>query len=660
VSGPVAGAGDVTAESSPSPFVHGVEPITETDEQIRAALADAELPPLLPALAYLTGDLSLLRDDLRPDPLMVGMPQGGLSEEQQATIRELAFAVLVGYRDGGCVPAPAPSDADLQRILEHTVGGAEMGAYLPLLEEELAYRGEDRRAPGWRLDELAPGRDLHVVIIGAGMSGILAGHRLAQAGVRYTILDKNDDVGGTWHESVYPGCRVDNPNHNYSYSFAQRHDWPFHYSTQDVLHDYFRECADAFGVRPNIRFRAAVQSAKWNEAARTWTVRYLDGEGNEQELTGDAVVSAVGQLNRPLWPSIDGIDSFAGPYFHSAEWRHDLDLTGRRVAVIGTGASALQFIPHVAAVAGEVTVFQRTPPWLAPTPDYHDPVSDGLRWLYGHVPTYSELTRFAIFWRMGDGALESVRVDPEWPGNGESVNMISEFGRQMLVEYYKEQFGDRPDLLDQVLPHYPVGAKRVVRDNGVWAATLKRPNVRLVTDPIGHIDTTGVAMADGSHVDADVIIYGTGYQASNFLTPMQVTGRDGVDLHQMWAGDARAYLGVTVPHFPNLFLLYGPNTNIVINGSIIYFSECGVRYVLGLLEHLVASGARAVEVRADVHDAFNAAVDAENRRMAWGWSDVNSWYKNAHGRVAQNWPFTLLEYWQRTRRPDPAEYELLR
>lgn len=648
---------DVTA--SPSPFLHGVVPITETDDEIRDALIAAELPPLLPALAYLTGDLSLLRPHLRPDPLLMSMPQGGLTDDQQAEIRALALEVLCRYRDGGCVPAPVPTDDELRQILEFIVGGAPMGEYLPLVEEELAYRGEDRRAPGWHLAELAPGRSFHVVIIGSGMSGLLSAHRLQQAGVSFTILDKNDDVGGTWHESVYPGCRVDNPNHNYSYSFAQRHDWPFHYSPQGVLENYFRECAEAFGVRPHIRFGSTVQRSVWDDATKQWTVHYTQG-GVEQTIIGDAVISAVGQLNRPLWPTIDGIADFEGPYFHSAEWRHDLDLTGKRVCVIGTGASALQFIPEVAKVAGHVTVFQRTPPWIAPTPDYHDEIAPGLKWLYGHVPTYSELNRFAIFWRMGDGAIEGVRVDPNWQGDGSSVSEISEFGKQMLLEYYREQFGDRPDLLEKVTPNYPPGAKRAVRDNGIWARTLKRANVTLRTDAIGHVDATGVAMTDGSHVDADVIIYGTGYQASKFLTPMEVQGIGGRDLHEQWGGDARAYLGVSIPGFPNFWCLYGPNTNIVINGSIIYFSECGVRFILGLVREVLANDAKAIVVKQDVHDAFNEAVDAENRRMAWGWSPVNSWYKNQFGRVAQNWPFTLLEYWRRTKQVDPSEFELIR
>jgi 4-hydroxyacetophenone monooxygenase len=647
------------AASSPSPFVSGVAPITETDEQIAAALAEAELAPLLPAIAYLTGDLSLLRADLRPDPIMLSMPFSGYTDAQQAEIRSLALAALIAYRDGGCVPASAPTDADLLEMMEHTVGGSGMADYLPLLEEELAYKGEDRRAPSWRADELRPGSDLSVVIIGAGMSGILAGHRLQQAGVPFTILDKNDDVGGTWYEAAYPGCRVDNPNHNYSYSFAQRHDWPFHYSSQDVLHDYFRQCADAFDVRRHVQFGCTVRQSVWSDRDQTWTVSYTDAAGDEQAVTANIVISAVGQLNRPKFPTeIEGFGSFAGETMHSAQWRHDLSLAGKRVVCIGTGASALQFLPHVAEQAAELVITQRTPPWLAPTPDYHDPVPTGLTWLYGHVPSYSEFNRFSIFWRMGDGTLDTVRVDPSWESDGSSVNMISEFGRQMLVEYFKAEFADRPDLLDKVVPHYPIGAKRMVRDNGVWARTLKRPNVQLVTDPIARITPTGIEMADGTVHEADVLLYGTGYEASKFLTPMTVKGRDGVDLHERWAGDARAYLGVTVPGFPNFFCLYGPNTNIVINGSIIYFSECGTRYVLNLVELLLARGASAVEVRGDVHDEYNLRVDAENQGMAWGWSSVSSWYKNDLGRVSQNWPFTLLEYWQRTKQIDPAEYSL--
>ena len=303
-------------------------------------------------------------------------------------------------------------------------------------------------------------------------------------------------------------------------------------------------------------------------------------------------------------------------------------------------------------------MFQRTPPWFGPTPEYHDPVPSGLCWLYAHVPFYSEFNRFWMFWKMGDGSLPGVRVDPEWDHGGDSVNAINDLMRTVLSAYIESEFADRPDLLEHAIPRYPPGAKRLLRDNGVWARALKRETTSLVTLPIREITPNGIVTDDGEAHVVDVIIYGTGFQASNFLTPMRVTGRDGIDLHEQWAGDARAYLGVSIPGFPNLFCLYGPNTNIVINGSIVYFSECGVRYILGCLELLLRSGASALDIRRDVHDSFNERVDAENRSMAWGWSDVHSWYKNEHGRVAQNWPFTLLEYWQRTLRPDPDDYEL--
>lgn len=645
---------------SSSPFVEPVAPIVETDDEIRRMLEDAQVPPLLPALAYTTGDLSLLRDDLRPDPLLLSLPQGGLTDEQQAEARRLALDALVRFRDGGCRPAPLPSDDDVLRIMEAAVGGSGMADYLPLLEEELAHRGEDRRAPGWRLDDVAPDRagDVRVAVIGAGMSGLLAAHRLQQAGVPFVVFEKNDDVGGTWFENAYPGCRVDNPNHNYSYSFAQRHDWPAHFSTQEVLRSYFDACADAFDLRRHVRFGVEVTAARWSDRDRRWTVELATGE----QVEFDAVVSAVGQLNRPSMPDIPGVGTFAGPAFHTARWRPDVDLRGKRVAVVGTGASAVQVIPEIAPVVGELVVFQRTPPWLGPTPDYHAPVAPGLRWLYDHVPSYSEWNRFCIFWQMGDGVLDGVRVEDGWEppgGPGTSVGATNETIRQMLTMYLAGELADRPDLLTAALPTYPPGAKRMLRDNGVWPGALKRDNVQMVTDAIREITPTGVVTADGTTHDVDVIVYGTGFHASKFLTPMTVTGRGGRDLHEHWAGEPRAYLGVTVPGFPNLFCLYGPNTNIVINGSIVYFSECGVRYILECLRLVVATGHAALDVRSDVHDRFNEAVDAENRRMAWGASDVRSWYKNTTGRVSQNWPFTLLSYWQRTLRPDPDEYELI-
>jgi 4-hydroxyacetophenone monooxygenase len=286
-----------------SPFVGAIEPITASDDEIRAALADAEVPPLLPALAYVTGDMSLLLDHLRPNALMIGMPQGGLTEEQLAEARELAFVALKAFRDGGSKPAPPPSDEQLLEIMEYAVAGGGMDPYLPLLEEELAFRGEDRRAPEWSKAALAPDIEFRVLVIGAGMSGILTAHRLQQAGVPFVVIEKNPDVGGTWFENTYPGCRVDNPNHNYSYSFAQRHDWQLHFSSHEVLVDYLARCADVLDVRRYVKFEQEVVDATLSDTERVWTVRVRTPEG-EETYTAEAVVCAVGQLNRPSYPDI--------------------------------------------------------------------------------------------------------------------------------------------------------------------------------------------------------------------------------------------------------------------------------------------------------------------------------------------------------------------
>jgi len=489
------------------------------------------------------------------------------------------------------------------------------------------------------------------------MSGLVAAHRLGQAGIDYVVLEKDPDVGGTWFENTYPGCRVDVPNHFYSYSFAQTGEWPGFFSTQEALLDYFRACADEFGIRPHIRFETEVVQATWDEDRQQWHLLTRRPDGTTAQEHADAVVSAVGQLNRPSWPDIPGRDTFEGESFHSAQWRHDLDLAGKRVAIIGTGASAAQFIPRVAEQAAELEVFQRTPPWLIPTPNYHDELPEGLRWVLRHVPDYARWDRLWLFWRTHEGLLPAAVVDPEWPEQHQSVSMLNEFLRQLLLAYYEAEFPD-PVLYEKVVPTYPPLAKRIVRDNGIWAKTWARPNTHLVTDPIAGITPKGIRTADGIEHQADVLIYGTGFQASNFLTPMKVVGRGGVDLHERWDGEARAYLGLTIPGFPNLFLMYGPNTNIVINGSIIYFSELEARYITESMRLLLATGRRSMDCRPEVHDAYNQTIDEANRRMAWGVSTVHTWYKNASGRVSQNWPHSLLEYWERTREPDPDDYLL--
>ena len=307
----------------------------------------------------------------------MGEDQGGLTPEQQAGIRALALDTLVAFRDGGSIAAPMPTGPDLKQILEFMAGGLEIDEYLPMMREELALTA-DLRAPRWHKDDVNPDKPFKVVIIGAGMSGIVAAYRLAEADVPYVVIDKNADVGGTWLENSYPGCRVDIPNHYYSYSFAQRDDWPLYYSPRAELYKYFRECVDEFGIRPNIRFNTEVSSVEYDDETATWTVCTVDKDGREANIQANAVISAVGQLNRPQLPKIEGRESFAGPAFHSARWDHYVDLTGKRVGVIGTGCSAAQFGPIVAEQVEHLEIFQRTPNWQFPVPHYRHEVPAGL------------------------------------------------------------------------------------------------------------------------------------------------------------------------------------------------------------------------------------------------------------------------------------------
>jgi 4-hydroxyacetophenone monooxygenase len=628
------------------------------DDTLAAVVEHADVHALLPALGAALGDLSLVPDHLRPDPSVIMDPTAGLTPEAQAEARALALSALQRLRDRDVPHVPEPDLDTLRSLLEFASGGAPVDEYLELLREELGI-GEDLRTPTWSRGELAPDRPFRVAVVGAGMSGLAAAHRLRQAGLDVVVLEKNDDVGGTWFENVYPGCRVDVSNLFYSYSFAQRDDWPEHFSSQQVLLDYFRAVADSAGIRPLIRFGTEVTSIELDEATMQWNLQVVDGDGREESITADAVVSAVGQLNRPSLPDIPGVERFEGPAFHSARWDHSVDLAGKRVAVIGTGASAAQFIPVVARQTGHLTVFQRTPAWFIPAPTYTEQIGPETRWLRRNVPGYTHWSRFWVFWRSVEGLMPLARVDPEWDEGERSVSAQNDMMREMLTAYLQAEFADRPDLLDKVVPQYPPFSKRFILDDGAWARTLKRDDVALVTDGIAEVTAEGVRTVDGTLHEVDVIIYGTGFQASDFLTPMKVVGRGGRDLHQEWAGDARAYLGITLPGFPSFFMLYGPNTNIVVNGSIIYFSECEVHYVVDCIREILATGTRAIDPKPEVHQAYNERIDAGNLTMAWGVSSVSSWYKNATGRSAQNWPFSLLEYWQQTRAVDLDDYELL-
>lgn len=632
-----------------------MHPIIETDDEIAALLADpaTELVAILPALAHALSDPSFLSPELRPDTSNPFAEQGGWSPNQLDAVRAKALEGLAALRDGATTAA-APEHL-VNAGIDWITGGERSGDYQKMLTEELAPNGTDPRSPAWRKADVGPDTAFNVVVIGAGMSGLLAAHRLQQAGVDVTIVEKNPDIGGTWFENTYPGCRVDVANHTYAYSFRQKFDWPEYNSSRPVLHQYFSDSADAWDVRRLVQFDTEVTAMSWSDADAVWTIEVTTAAG-ERTMAANAVISAVGQLNRPVLPNIEGRESYAGTWWHSARWPAETDLAGKRVGIIGTGSSAAQFIPEVAKECGELTVFQRTANWLIPRPQADQAVAYPMTWLFSRLPHFGNWHRLGMFWRGHEGLRPAVEVDPGWTEDIEhSVSAINAEVRAMLSMYIDAEFADRPDLLEKVRPDHPVGAKRFVLDFGAWSRALKQDNVSLETTSISHITPAGVVTTDGVEHEFDVLIYGTGFAASEFLMPMKVTGRDGIELHQQWDGDARAYFGITMPNMPNLFVLYGPNTNIVINGSIIFFSECETHYTTECIRELIARGG-SMAVTDEVHDRYNERIDAGNLTMAWGVSNVSSWYKNATGRTAQNWPFTMLEYWQQTRTVNPDDY----
>jgi 4-hydroxyacetophenone monooxygenase len=353
-------------------------------------------------------------------------------------------------------------------------------------------------------------------------------------------------------------------------------------------------------------------------------------------------------LNRPSIPDIDGLDSFAGPWFHSARWDHDVELVGRRIAVVGTGASAMQFVPAIAPGAEHLVVFQRSRHWVMPNPIYHRAVTDAEKWLFAHVPYYAGWYRFIMFWNSADRMYPAFRVDPAWPDRDLAISRTNDKLRRVMTDHLKRELVDRPDLVAKVLPDYPALGKRILQDNG-WFRALLLDNVELVNDRIARVGPRSVVTDSGVSHDADVIILATGFQPNKYLWPMKITGREAV-LHDVWGEDPRAYLGITVPGFPNLFCIYGPNTNPVV-GSVIFVLECQVDYIVRAIGAMLERGYRTMECRRDVHDAYNATVDAEHEHLVWRHPRVHSYYNNRAGRVTTNMPWTLLDYWRMTREP---------
>ena len=624
------------------------EPRPETVPD-RAALADAmehaNLPSLVPVLYQLTGDRRYLADPYRPTRSrgMEDNDPGGFSPELQAEIRAAAVDAVLAWAGGRPPAVPAPTGDALLELIELAVGEPVPPEYEAMTAEDMGFHVPPvRTAPPW---------DFRVVVIGAGVSGMLAAIQLAEAGIDHVVLEKNSDVGGTWLENAYPGAGVDTPSHLYSYSFAPRR-WSTHFGKRDEVLTYLRDVADGHDLRKVIRFDTEVASAVYRD--QRWTVTTTDGEA----LTADAVITAVGQLNRPKVPPLPGMDSFRGPLFHSARWPADLDVTGKRVAVVGTGASAMQIVPAIAEQAGHVTVFQRSPQWAAPNDVYFAPIADAASLLMEHVPFYRRWYRTRLSWNTGDRVHASLQKDPAWAHGDRSVNAVNDGHRRVFTRYVEHELAGREDLVAKALPHYPPFGKRMLLDNG-WYAAIRRDDVDLVTSPVAAVTPTGVRAQDGTETAADVVVLCTGFEAQKPLWPLSITGRDGLTIADVWGpDDADAHLGITVSGFPNLFLTCGPGTVLGHGGSYITIAECQVRYIVEALVGMIENRLGAVEVLPEVHADYAARHDAAHAAMIWTHPGMRNWYRNPAGRVVCALPWRFVDYWTMTRHIDWNEYSV--
>ncbi|WP_033288952.1 flavin-containing monooxygenase [Amycolatopsis jejuensis] len=625
-----------------------VRPVPFTRDTVRSALRDGELPTQLLTLCELTGDpeaVQWTRHITGPAPWQHDFPPA-LADE----IRDrLADAIMVSAGDEPSVPR-------VRELISLSAGSATPPGQEEMVLKEMGLSTEEEL--DWSGARPAAAQGFHVVIIGGGISGIAAARRLRRLGIPFTLLEQGKNFGGTWLHNSYPGCGVDIASHFYSYSFAPSPQWSRYYAKQPEILSYLQSVARQSGLEDNTRFGCRVTKAEYDEDNFRWQVSGTDAAGKEFHLIADAVISAAGLLGIPYRPDYPGQETFTGTMVHSAEWDGSIDLTGRRVALVGTGASANQIGPAVAGKAAHLTVYQRTAHWNIGIDNYLSQVSDGERWLMAKVPAYARWFRARTLFSQNDINRAAQLADPTWAATHDTISAANEQMRKELTAYIQAELGDRQDLRPAVVPDYPPFSKRILRDNG-WYRMLRRPDVELVPGAGLSFDGGHVIGADGQARPTDVCILATGFQAGRMLASYDVTGRGGHSIRDAWGDDdPRAHLGMAVPGFPNFFVMYGPNTNIGTGGSLIFQAENWSRYIAEALKTMIERRWAELEVRADAAAHYNERLDERLAEMVWSVSPAASWYRNSRGRVTANMPWTSFEYWEMTRRVDFSDYHV--
>ncbi len=599
-------------------------------EQLPALLATADRRTLAAVVTHLAGD-----PDAVPDV------------RDRAALIETALRVLPPFLRGERVVVP-PSDEVLDAAMLIAAGEPVDADYAPLIREQMGIGPEVVDLP------LAAPAGFSVVVIGTGITGLYAGYALQRLGLAdFTILEKELGPGGTWRQNTYPGARVDTPSMLYSYSFALDYVWPEHFSHQPALLDYLEHIVKTTGLGEQIRYGVEVKAMSWDEGASQWVLDVVT-DGVAGQIRASFVFGATGLLRVPKLPDIEGIERFGGPWFHSANWNHEIDLTGKRVAVIGTGASANQIVPAVSKTAASVHVFQRSPAWIMSHPQYGKLIDGAEKQLIEEIPTYNAWYRFRQFWALGDKGYAMLKLDPAWPDHELAANKESDKFRAQLTEYLLSELEGREDLIAKTLPRYPVFGKRMIIDNG-WFKALRRDNVHLIDSPIQRITAEGVETLAGLQ-PVDVIVYATGFYADRPLDPIQINGVDGEDVRARLAQSPEAYLGMAIAGCPNLLISPGPNGIPGHGGNNLFYAESHVRYMTECLRTMFDNGYRRMEVTPDAVQGFIDEVVAELDTLIWSLPHVNNWWKGDRDRVTAIIPKKIVEFWKDCRAPQLDAY----
>jgi 4-hydroxyacetophenone monooxygenase len=624
-----------------------------TDEFIDDAVRFAD-PMVLRGLLYqLTGDDAVA--DTKVEPVLLGFleTQAVTAPTDLQLLRARAADLLKSRRDAGAEPLTIGPADRLQRSLSLAAGQPIADSELELWIEQLALDPWARGLRWRREPEAAELEQFDVVVIGAGMGGLNAAVQLKRAGIPFTVLEKNGGVGGTWYENRYPGARVDSPSRCYTHIFGVGFEYPNPFSEQRENERYFNWVADQFAVRDHIVFDTEVTSARWDDTENSWHLDTLgpDGPGNRRARI---VISCVGTLSRPAVPRFDGADEFRGAAFHTARWPEDIDLTGKSVAVVGTGCTGYQLIPVVAEQATHTYVVQRTPNWCFEVPGYLEPYAPQVLWLDRHLPFHSHFTRFRNCWLYGPENFRSLtEVAPDFH-DPHARSPLNKRIRDQRMAFLTAKLGHRPDLLRHMIPEAPPLAARPVlvdADNSIYDALL-RDDVTLVPEGVDHLTAEGFETASGREYAVDVIVYATGFKASDYLQPMTVRGRAGRRLEDLWAKDgARAYLGTMLPGFPNFFMLYGPNTNPNGGLMVVDTEEMITRFALECIQGLLEEGRQVVEVDEDAYQRYNTELDAREATKIYKDPRAHNYFQNEFGRSATNCPIDVRRLWHWLRDP---------